>query len=71
MEMRSKELGVSPEAAGIYQPPTAPSKLGPTTEQMQLLSQTPDPWSGEYTPTVSTTSQQTADLKPTVGQRAE
>jgi len=71
MEIRSKELGVSPEAAGIYQPPTAPSKLGPTTEQMQLLSQTPDPWTGEYTPTVSTTSQQTADLKPTVGQRAE
>lgn len=71
MELRSKELGVSPETAGIYQPPTAPSKLGPTTEQMQLLTQTPDPWSGEYTPTVSTTSQQTADLKPTVGQRAE
>lgn len=71
MELRSKELGVSPESAGIYQAPAAPSKLGPTTEQMQLLTQTPDPWSGEYTPTVSTTSQQTADLKPTVGQRTE
>lgn len=75
MDLRSKEFDVSPEAAGIYQPPTAPSKLGPTTEQMQLLTQTPDPWTGEYTPhgslNISTTSQQTADLKPTVGQRAE
>jgi hypothetical protein len=71
MSLRSKDVGIDPESAGLYQAPAAPSKLGPTTEQMQLLSQTPDPWTGQYTPTVEKVSQQTADLSPSVGVRAE
>lgn len=70
MALRAKDIGVAPEEAGIYQPPAAP-KLGPTTEQYSLLHATPDPWTGEYTPAVATTSEQTADLKPSVGERVE
>lgn len=70
MVLRNKEVGVSPEEAGIYQPP-APSKLGPTTTQYSLFHATPEPFSGEYTPTKETYSEQTADLKPTVADRVQ
>lgn len=66
MALRSKETGVTPEDVRVYQPP-APSKIGPSTTQYSLLHTTPDPWTGEYTPAVSTSSQQTSDLNPTVG----
>lgn len=68
MALRSKETGVTPEDAGVYQPP-APSKIGPSTTQYSLLHTTPDPWTGEYTPAVSTSSQQTSDLNPTVKEK--
>lgn len=70
MSLRAKDVGVAPEEAGTYQAPVA-SKLGPTTTQYSLLHATPEPWSGEYTPAVETTTQQTADLKPSVGERVE
>lgn len=71
MALQSKDVGINPQEAGLYQPPAAPSKLGPTTEQLQLITQTPDPWTGQYTPTVETASQQTSDLSPSIGIRAE
>lgn len=71
MALRSKETGVSAEEAGIYQPETPSAKIGPSTTQYSLLSQTPDPWTGKYTPTTHAASEQTADLKPTVGERVE
>lgn len=73
MTLRSKEVGIDPEAAGIYAAPEATQTISPTTQQYSLLSQTPDPWTGEYTPSAGITnvSEQTADLKPTVGKRAE
>jgi hypothetical protein len=71
MALRSKELGITPEEAGVYQPETPTSKIGPSTTQYSLLSQTPDPWTGDYTPTSESPSQQTSDLKPTVGERVE
>ena len=70
MSLRAKDVGVAPEEAGIYQPPAAP-KLGPTTEQYSLFHATPDPWTGQYTPAVATTSEQTADLQPSVGERVD
>jgi hypothetical protein len=72
MALRSKEAGVTPEQAGVYQAPPAP-KLGPSTEQYSLLHTTPDPWTGEYTPAVPTYSpfQQTSDLNPTVKEQLD
>jgi hypothetical protein len=72
MALRSKEAGVTPEQAGVYQAPPAP-KLGPSTEQYSLLHTTPDPWTGEYTPAVPTysPSQQTSDLNPTVKEQLD
>jgi hypothetical protein len=70
MALRSKEIDVKPEKTNIYQPPVAP-KIGPTTTQLSLLHTEPDPWTGEYTPAVATTSEQTADLKPSVGERVD
>lgn len=71
MALQSKDVGIDPQKAGLYQSPAEPPKLGPTTEQLQLITQTPDPWTGQYTPTVATVSEQTADLSPSVGVRAE
>jgi hypothetical protein len=71
MALRSKEVGVEPQEAGIYQPETQASKLGPTTTQYSLFSQTPDPWSGEYTAGPRTAIEQTADLKPAIGERVQ
>ena len=51
MALRSKDVGVTPQEAGIYQAPETGSTISPSTEQYSLLSQTPDPWTGEYTPT--------------------
>jgi hypothetical protein len=70
MSLRAKDVGVAPEEAGIYQPPAAP-KFGPTTQQYSLLKETPDPWTGTYTPAIETTTQQTSDLTPTIGERVE
>jgi len=70
MVLRNKEVGVSPEEAGIYQPP-APSKLGPTTTQYSLFQTTPESSSSGYTPTKEAYSEQTADLKPTVADRVQ
>ena len=73
MALRSKEAGILPQDAGIYQSPETGSTISPTTEQYSLLSQTTDPWTGEYTPTaqattsgkqVTTPRQQTARLIP-------
>ena len=71
MALRSKELGVSPQEAGIYQAPEIGSTISPTTEQYSLLSQTPDPWTNEYTSTAQPTnaSQQTSALIPSVEQK--
>jgi hypothetical protein len=68
MALRSKETGVSPQEAGIYQSPETGSTISPSTEQYSLLSQTPDPWSGKYTPTAQTpvVSEQTSALLPSV-----
>jgi hypothetical protein len=70
MALRSKDVGMAAEEAGLYQP-TPATRLGPTTTQYSLLHSTPDPWSGEYTPAVETATQQTADLNPSVGERVE
>ena len=51
MALRSKDVGVTPQEAGIYQAPETGATISPSTEQYSLLSQTPDPWTGEYTPT--------------------
>lgn len=64
MALRSKEAGVSPQDAGIYQAPEVGSTISPTTEQYSLLSQTPDPWTGKYTPTAQATGEQTSRLMP-------
>jgi hypothetical protein len=68
MALRSKETGVSPQEAGIYQAPETGSTISPSTEQYSLLSQTPDPWSGKYTSTTQTpvVSEQTSALLPSV-----
>jgi hypothetical protein len=68
MALRSKEFGISPQEAGIYQAPEVGSTISPTTEQYSLLSQTPDPWTGKYTPTAQSTnpSEQTSALLPSV-----
>ena len=68
MALRSKEAGVSPQDAGIYQAPEAGATISPSTEQYSLLSQTPDPWTGTYTPTAQATNpdQQTSALLPSV-----
>jgi hypothetical protein len=50
MALRSKDTGISPQDAGIYQASETGSTISPTTEQYSLLSHTPDPWTGEYTP---------------------
>ena len=64
MALRSKEAGVSPQDAGIYQAPEVGSTISPTTEQYSLLSQTPDPWTGKYTPTAQAIGEQTSRLMP-------
>jgi hypothetical protein len=64
MALRSKEAGVSPQDAGIYQSPEVGSTISPTTEQYSLLSQTPDPWTGKYTPTAQALGEQTSRLMP-------
>ena len=64
MALRSKEAGVSPQDAGIYQAPEVGSTISPTTEQYSLLSQTPDPWTGKYTPTAQALGEQTSRLMP-------
>ena len=64
MALRSKEAGVSPQDAGIYQAPEVGSTISPTTEQYSLLSQTPDPWTGKYTPTTQALGEQTSRLMP-------
>jgi hypothetical protein len=66
LALRSKEVGVSPQEAGLYQPSETGSTLSPTTHQYSLFEQTSDPWSGEQ---VSTQPQvdigeQTAKLDP-------
>jgi hypothetical protein len=66
MALRSKEAGVSPQDAGIYQAPETGSTISPTTEQYSLLSQTPDPWTGKYTPTAQAIGEQTSRLMPSV-----
>ena len=68
MALRSKEAGVSPQDAGIYQAPESGATISPSTEQYSLLSQTPDPWTGTYTPTAQATNpdQQTSALLPSV-----
>jgi hypothetical protein len=68
MALRSKEAGISPQEAGIYQAPEVGSTISPSTEQYSLLSQTPDPWTGKYTPTTQSTnpSEQTSALLPSV-----
>ena len=68
MALRSKEAGVSPQDAGIYQASEAGATISPSTEQYSLLSQTPDPWTGTYTPTAQATNpdQQTSALIPSV-----
>jgi hypothetical protein len=68
MALRSKEAGVSPQEAGIYQAPETGSTISPTTEQYSLLSQTPDPWTGKYTPTEQALDlgEQTSRLMPSV-----
>ena len=72
MALRSKEVGVSPQEAGIYQAPETGATISPSTEQYSLLSQTPDPWSGKYTPTEQAlnSSEQTARLIPSVEPKA-
>ena len=72
MALRSRESGVSPQDAGIYQAPETGSTISPTTEQYSLLSQTPDPWTGAYTPTAQATNvdQQTSALLPSVEPKA-
>ena len=55
LALRSKEVGVSPQEAGLYQAPEASATLSPTTQQYSLFAQTPDPWSGEYTSTQAQT----------------
>jgi hypothetical protein len=64
MALRSKDTGVLPQDAGIYQAPETGSTISPTTEQYSLLSQTPDPWTGRYTPTSQALGEQTARLIP-------
>ena len=66
LALRSKEVGVSPQEAGLYQAPEASATLSPTTQQYSLFAQTPDPWSGEYTSTQAQTgaSEQTSTLDP-------
>jgi hypothetical protein len=64
MALRSKDAGVSPQEAGIYQTSEAGSTISPTTEQYSLLSQTPDPWTGKYTPTAQVLGEQTSRLMP-------
>ena len=64
MALRSKEAGVSPQEAGIYQASETGSTISPTTEQYSLLSQTPDPWTGKYTPTAQALGEQTSRLMP-------
>ena len=68
MALRSKDAGVSPQDAGIYQSSEAGATISPSTEQYSLLSQTPDPWTGTYTPTAQATNpdQQTSALIPSV-----
>lgn len=68
MALRSKEAGVSPQEAGIYQAPETGSTISPSTEQYSLLSQTPDPWTGKYTPTEQALDlgEQTSRLMPSV-----
>jgi hypothetical protein len=72
MALRSKDAGVNPQDAGIYQAPETGSTISPTTEQYSLLSQTPDPWTGRYTPTAqaSDLSEQTARLTPSAEPKA-
>ena len=72
MALRSRESGVSPQDAGIYQAPETGSTISPTTEQYSLLSQTPDPWTGAYTSTAQATNvdQQTSALLPSVEPKA-
>ena len=64
MALRSKDAGVSPQDAGIYQASETGSTISPTTEQYSLLSQTPDPWTGKYTPTAQALGEQTSRLMP-------
>ena len=66
MALRSKEVGVSPQEAGIYQAPETGATVSPSTEQYSLLSQTTDPWTGEYTSALQTANldQQTSRLSP-------
>ena len=64
MALRSKDAGVSPQDAGIYQSSEAGATISPTTEQYSLLSQTPDPWTGKYTPTAQALGEQTSRLMP-------
>jgi hypothetical protein len=64
MALRSKDAGVSPLEAGIYQAPEVGSTISPTTRQYSLLSETPDPWTGRYTPTSQALGEQTARLIP-------
>jgi hypothetical protein len=66
LALRSKEVGVSPQEAGLYQPSETGSTLSPTTHQYSLFEQTPDPWSGEYTSTQPQVDigEQTSKLDP-------
>lgn len=72
MALRSKEAGVSPQEAGIYQAPETGSTISPSTEQYSLLSQTQDPWTGEYTPTAQALDlgEQTSRLMPSAEPRS-
>jgi hypothetical protein len=66
LALRSKDVGVSPQEAGLYQPSEASTTISPTTHQYSLFDQAPDPWSGQYTSTQLQTgaSEQTAKLDP-------
>ena len=55
------------ESLGLVQPSAETgSTISPTTEQYSLLSQTPDPWTGKYTPTAQALDlgEQTSRLMP-------
>jgi hypothetical protein len=75
MTLRSKEVDIDPEAAGIVTAPEVQQTISPSTHQYSLLSETPDPWTGKYTSKVPAemqqVSEQTADLTPTVGKRVD
>ena len=73
MALRSKDVGISPQDAGIYQAPETGATISPTTEQYSLLEQQAELSTGIPTSTSAPVNidQQTSELRPSAGVRAQ